>query len=567
MDKEEAQRQAFKYAVKNAATHGGKAEMGAIIGKLKALFPTEEIRELVPFAKEAVAKTNKLSAAEVQKQFEIFEKEGYELKPREKAPGLEELEWAETEPVVTRFAPNPSSVMHFGHLRAAILSAEYAKKYKGKFILRFEDTDPKTKQPLKGVEKQYEDDLKWLGIPANAVFFQSDRFEIYYDYMRKLLQMGKAYVCTCDNETFKQLKKKKIACPCRELPAKEQLQRFEKMLNHSYKEGQAVLRVKTDLEHPDPSIRDWWAAKIVDKPVHPRRKNTWVWPGYNLAAGIDDHLNGVTLILRGQEHAQNATKQKFMYDYFGWKYPHAIHFGRMQLKGFLLSKSKINELMKSGKIKSWDDPRLATMQALHRRGFRPEALRELMIEIGAKPQDVQVPFQKLEDWNRKIIDPIAERIVFLKELVELEVENAAELTAKLSRHPDFAEKGFKEYKLKKGNQLFWIEKEQAEALKVRDNVQLKQAYSIKILKKTAKKIEAEFVSTEFKPRSTIVHWLLPKETVKAEIVMGNSSLLKGFAEKELAKYKNGTHLQFERLGYVVVGEKKNGKIGLRFTQE
>jgi glutamyl-tRNA synthetase len=238
----------------------------------------------------------------------------------------------------------------------------------------------------------------------------------------------------------------------------------------------------------------------------------------------------------------------------------------MQLKGFLLSKSKINELMKSGEIKSWDDPRLATVQALRRRGFRPETLRELMVEIGAKPQDVQVPFQKLEDWNRKIIDPLAERIVFLKEPMELETKNAPELKARLARHPDFAGKGFKEYKLQKGKQLFWIEKEQAAALKPGETVQLKQAYSVKILKKNAKKIEAEFVSTEFKPRSTIVHWLLPKETVKAEIVMGNALVLKGVAEKELTRYKEGTPLQFERMGYVVVDGQGKNKTEVRFTQ-
>jgi glutamyl-tRNA synthetase len=566
MDKKAVQRLAFKYAVKNAATHGGKAEMGAIVGKLKALFPKEEIRELVPFAKEAVQKTNALLPTEIQQQFAVFEKEGYELKPREKIPGLEELDWAEKEPVVTRFAPNPSSVMHFGHLRAAILSAEYAKKYHGKFVLRFEDTDPKTKQPLEGVEKQYETDLKWLGIPADLVLFQSDRFEIYYEHLRKLLKMGKAYVCTCDNDAFKQLKKKKLACPDRELPAEEQLKRFEKMLVHSYKEGEAVVRIKTDLKHPDPSIRDWWAAKIVDSPHHPRRKNTWVWPGYNLAAGIDDHLNGITLILRGQEHSQNATKQKFMYDYFGWKYPHAMHFGRIKLKGFLLSKSKINELMKSGEITRWDDPRLATVQALRRRGFRPETLRELMIEIGAKPQDVQVPFQKLEDWNRKIIDPIAERIVFIQEPVELEVKNAPSLAVKLARHPDFAEKGFKEYQLEKGKQLFLIEKEQAEQLKVGETVQLKQAYSVRILEKKPKKISAEFVSTEFKPKSTIIHWLLPEETIPAWILMNDGKTRKGIAERELAKYPVGTHLQFERLGYVIVEERVSEAIQTVFTQ-
>ncbi|MFH0954959.1 MAG: glutamate--tRNA ligase [Candidatus Micrarchaeota archaeon] len=563
----EIEAMAFKYAVKNAALHDGKADMGAVVGKLKALFPDLDIKELAGFAQNAVKKTNALSLDQIKSEFAIFEKEGYELKPHEKEAGLTKLDWAENgEPVVTRFAPNPSSVMHFGHLRAAILSAQYAKKYGGKFILRFEDTDPKTKQPLAGVEKQYDIDLKWLGIPQDEIFYQSDRFELYYDFVRKLLAMQKAYVCTCDNDAFKELKKQKKPCPCRELEPKEQLNRFEKMLNHSYKEGQAVLRVKTDLNHPDPSIRDWWAAKIVDKPVHPRKKNTWVWPAYNLACAIDDHLMGVTLILRGQEHSQNATKQKYLYDYFGWKYPHAIHFGRMQLKGFLLSKSKINELMKSGEITSWDDPRLATVQAFRRRGFESAALTELMTEIGPKPQDVQVPLQKLEGWNRKIIDPIAQRIVFLREPIELEVKNAPSFTAKLNRHPEFSEKGFKEYSFKKGNHEFRIEKQQAEELKIGESVQLKQAYLIKILEKTRGKITAEFVGTEFRPKSVIVHWLVPNRTTKVEVTMSDAKQLTGMAEDEVLKYKAGSHLQFEKFGYVVVDQTGKKEVLVYFTQ-
>lgn len=560
---------AFKYAVKNAALHGGKAEVGAIVGKLKALFPDASMPELVQAAKESVQKTNALSADEIQKQFAVFEQEGYELKPREKKPGLPDLDWAENgnEKVVTRFAPNPSGYMHLGHCRAAIVSAEYAKKYNGKFILRFDDTDPKVKKPIPDADKAFTEDLNWLGYPPQTTVFASDRFELYYTYMRKVLEMGKAYVCTCENEKFKELKKKKTACPCRGLSAEKQLDRFQQMLDHRLKEGQAALRIKTDLNHPDPSVRDWWAAKIVDKPEYPPVKNRRVFPSYNFASAIDDQELGITLIIRGQEHAQNATKQKFLYDFFGWTYPRLLNTGRLMLKEMVLSKSKMLVLMKQPGFLGAEDPRLATVKALRKKGFLPQVLRETMIDIGAKPQDALLSLEKLESINRHLIDPVSDRIVFLKKPVELQVKNAPALEVKIQKHPDFPDKGYKKYALKKGTETFWIEKEQAATLKTGAQVQLKQAYAIKISKKSASQVEAEFVSSEFKKGSTIVHWLLPSETVETEIVMQDATLLKGVAEKTLASYQPETHIQLEKTGYVFLEKNGSKKVMCRYTHE
>jgi len=139
---------AYRYAIKNAFLHEGKADMGALIGKLKALHPELHIKKTMEIALEAVKKVNAMEAGEIKKEFEQFNKKGYELKAKQKEDPLPSLEWAEKEAVVTRYAPNPNGPFHLGNARTAILSKEFSERHKGKFLLRFDDTDPKVKKPI-----------------------------------------------------------------------------------------------------------------------------------------------------------------------------------------------------------------------------------------------------------------------------------------------------------------------------------------------------------------------------------------------------------------------------------
>ena len=160
--------------------------------------------------------------------------------------------------------------MHIGHTRAAVPNAEYVKRHDGKLILRIEDTDPK-----RVFEPAYEmipEDLEWLGIHPDEIVYQSDRFEIYYDYARHLIEKGAAYMCTCDGATFKELKDDCKACPCRSNSVNENLELWEKF--DTMEAGEAVLRLKTDIQHKNPAIRDWVAMRLVDE-KHPRLGNKY----------------------------------------------------------------------------------------------------------------------------------------------------------------------------------------------------------------------------------------------------------------------------------------------------
>ncbi|MBI4052408.1 MAG: glutamate--tRNA ligase [Candidatus Diapherotrites archaeon] len=549
---------AFRYAVKNAFLHGGKADIGAVVGKLKALHAAAGMKEIVASAQAAVKKTNSLSLQEIEGDFRKFAAEGYELKPPEKVEGLKPLAWAEgenAEKVVTRFAPNPNGPFHLGNARAAILSHDYARKYGGEFFLRFDDTDPKVKKPVANAEQLFRTDLEWLGCFPDKVFFASDRLEIYYSLMRKIIGMGKAYVCLCDVEKWRELTENKKACPCRGKPETEQLALFEKMLSNDLKEGQAVLRIKTDLEHPDPSTRDWWAAKIVDRPEHPNPnvKGKFVWPSYNFASAVDDHELGVSLIIRGQEHAQNQTKQEFLYKYFGWKYPHSIHFGRVKLEGMVLSTSKIKAGIEAGEYSGWDDPRLGTIQALRRRGFLPETLRKAIIFIGSNQNDTTISSDALASWNRESLQS-APGFVFIQDPVRLEVKFCPATEAELDNET---------VSLDEGSQSFFVSKKELEKAGPAGVFRLKKAFNAKLETIEEFSAGAKFAGTH--RLEPVVSWLLVGADI--EVLMPDNSKVVGLVNEKILSQKIGSVVLLERFGFVRLDSEKNARLQAVFSHK
>jgi len=551
MDVEE---QAYKYAVKNAFLHNGFADPGAVMGKLKALNPNVEARGLFPKAKEASEKTGALSKEELEAEFKKFEEQGFELKPKEKEEGLTALEWAEKGTVVTRFAPNPNGPIHLGSARAAILSYEYAKMYDGKFILRFDDTDPKVKKPIENAEEIFLNDLGWLNCKIEKKFFASDRLDIYEKFMEQLVNEGHAYVCTCAVETWRKLVRKEKGCDCRDLPPEKQLERFNKMRTHDFKEGDAVLRIKTSLSHKDPSVRDWWIAKVVDKPVHPRVKEARsLWPSYNLASAIDDHELGITLIIRGQEHQQNETKQMFLYNYFGWEYPHSIYTGRVMLEGAVLSTSKIREGIETGEYSGWDDPRLGTIAALRRRGFQPETIRKIILDIGTKPNDTTIEWDYLSSENRKAIKGKADKISALHDPFKLVVEGGPE--KKIEREGSTTT-------LHEGLQDFYVEKS---ALNKTEGmtIGLWNAYPVRIRKISELYAIADFA--EDKKGDPIIPWI--SEEAEMEIVMPDSHKERRIVDKSILKRTNGSMIFVTGQGYCRIDSREAERITVWFAHK
>jgi glutamyl-tRNA synthetase len=333
------------------------------------------------------------------------------------------------------------------------------------------------------------------------------------------------------------------------------------MLEGGFKRGGAVVRVKTDITHPNPAIRDWPALRISTR-SHPLQKKKYrVWPLYNFSCAIDDHLMGVSHVIRGKEHEVNSARQKYLYNHFGWQFPEVINVGRLGLEAGILSKSKIRAGVDAGVYTGWDDPRLGTLRALKRRGIQPQTIREIMLQVGPKPINVMISWGNFAAANKKIIDPHANRYFFVNEPVELKVKGVTDaLKAKLPLHPDHPEKGYREYTVEPedGVCIFFIpSKDLAEAKG--KLIRLMGLVNVEVTK-TGNRAEAKFHSKEHQVArekgAPFIHWLTEGNSVEAEVVMPDASTAKGRAEKLASELDVDAMLQFERFGFVRVDSKK-----------
>ena len=300
----------LKYILKNAYDFNGSVNPKVVLGL--TLRDNPELKKEVPkvnkLIEETIKEISKLDKKEIKAKLEKLAPELLQEKKKAKIEGpLKPLPNAEKNKVVVRIAPSPSGPLHIGHAYGASLNYEYAKMYNGKFIVRIEDTNPENIYPE--AYELIEKDSKWLTENnVTEIVVQSSRLGIYYDHAEKLVEMEKAYVCTCDADKFRKIKAKSKACPCRSLEKKEQLLRYAKMFNE-YAEGEAVLRLKTDIKHKNPAMRDF-AIMRINEHIHPKTgKEQRVWPLMVFSVAIDDHKLGLTHVLNGKDHADNAKKR------------------------------------------------------------------------------------------------------------------------------------------------------------------------------------------------------------------------------------------------------------------
>jgi glutamyl-tRNA synthetase len=436
----------FLCALQNAVKHGGVPQTGAVIGMVMGAHPDlrSRAKEITALAQEAVASVAALSPDERAATLRARAPEMFEavFTKHEHRKVLPDLDGADSG-VVMRFAPNPSGPLHIGHARAAVLNDAYVTHYGGRYILRIEDTDPKRVDPE--AYDTVKEDIRWLGLGITETVTQSDRLPLYYDICRQLIERGVAYVCTCDNERFRELKMAKTACPCRDQPVEQNLALWEKMLAHGFAEGEVTVRIKTDLLHPDPAMRDFPAFRVLDAPAHPRKPDAFVYPLMNFSVVADDHLLGVTHVIRGKDHIANTRRQRFIYDHMGWKVPIYRHYGRMGIEGVVLSTSQMRTGIREGTYTGWDDIRLGTLRALARRGILPEAVKNAVLAIGIGETDISFSWDNLYSENRKLVDPVANRYFFVPDPVTIVIRAAPHVTTTALLHPNDEKRGVRTF--------------------------------------------------------------------------------------------------------------------------
>lgn len=443
------EREAEKHALINAIKHDGEAAVGAIMGPLMADNPSfrergDEIAGIVAGVVERVnnldteTKRGRLADLDADALAEI---EATDDTPDHTLPALPNVDVYDQ--VRMRLAPNPNAPYHLGHARMPAVIGTYKARYDGWMLCRFDDTDPETKRPDLAAYEAILEDVDYLGFEPDDVVRASDRLETYYDHARRLIDAGGAYTCTCPGVTFSALKNDGEACPHRETDRATVTEEFEAMVDGEYSAGEMVLRVRTDLEHPNPALRDWVAFRMVDTP-HPREEAAQYrcWPMLDFQSAIDDHVTGVTHIIRGIDLQDSAKRQQYVYDRFDWTYPEVIHWGHVQVDeyDFPLSASTIMEAIEEGRLDGWDDPRAPTIASLRRRGIRGDAITKAMIELGTSTSNVELSMSWIYSNNRDSIDAEANRYFLVRDGVTFAVSGGPD-TGEPPLHPDHPERG------------------------------------------------------------------------------------------------------------------------------
>ncbi|VVB79214.1 Glutamate--tRNA ligase [uncultured archaeon] len=399
------EKKAKAYALKNAIHYNGKANQGAVISSLfHEGLEKSEMPKVAKIISQIVADVNKLP---LDKQKEEFSKLESQVSEREQREGLPELPDVKKTGVIMRFRPAPSGPMHIGHLVSNVINSLYVKKYGGKFYIVIDDTDPST--ALSEAYKNIKVDCDWAFGNVYKYLNSSDRMDLYYKNAEKLLKKGDAYVCTCSQEEFKKLAEEKKDCPCRNLSVKKHQELWKKMLDKKgFKEGESVLRFKSDMKHPNPAMRDFPLAR-VSLHIHPIQKNKYrVWPLMNLVVASDDMDLGMTHIIRGKDHRDNAERQKMIYKSFGKEksFPWTFFMGRIKFTDVILSKRKLIAAIKAGEFEGAEDERIPTVASLRKRGYKPEAFAKLAEQRGLTDVDKVMSakdfFTQLDKFNSEI---------------------------------------------------------------------------------------------------------------------------------------------------------------------
>ena len=352
--------------------------------------------------------------------------------------------------VHTRFPPEPNGYLHIGSAKAIYISSSTAKKYGGLFNLRYDDTNPE-KEDDEYVKPIYED-MCWLGAePTGGVFFGSDYFDKCYEFAVKLIKDGKAYVCDLSREEFAEhyrgsLNESGKESPYRNRSVEENLDLFERMKNGEFPDGSKTLRAKIDMSAPNYKLRDP-AIYRIRHATHHRQGDKWcIYPFYDFAHPLQDALEGITYSLCDTGFIPNRALYDWVLDNVGGfeHRPHQYEFARLNITYTVMSKRYLRNLVETGLVDGWDDPRLPTLRGLRRRGYTPESIFDFLGRVGVARQNSLVEVELLEHCIREELNAKAQRRIAVLKPIKLIVDNYPEDKTEyfeVSNNPNDSEAG------------------------------------------------------------------------------------------------------------------------------
>lgn len=327
----------------------------------------------------------------------------------------------------TRFPPEPNGYLHIGSAKAIRINTQVAHKYGGLFNLRYDDTNP-AKEDNEYVESIYED-LKWLGCePNGGVFYGSDYFDKCYEFAVKLIKDGKAYVCDLSAEEMREYRGTLTVpgknSPYRDRSVEENLDLFERMKNGEFEDGTRTLRAKIDMASPNMNMRDPAIYRIVHTSHH-RQGNKWcIYPLYDYAHPIQDALEGITHSLCSLEFENHRPLYDWVVENIGFDpKPKQREFARLNVTHTVMSKRYLRQLVETGLVDGWDDPRMPTLCGLRRRGYTPEAIFDFVDRAGVAKAYSVVDIELLEHCIREELNATAPRRIAVMKPLKVVVDN------------------------------------------------------------------------------------------------------------------------------------------------
>ncbi|MBI2661107.1 glutamate--tRNA ligase [Candidatus Woesearchaeota archaeon] len=550
----------LKYSLQNAVKFGGKANAGAVIGKMFAEEPKlkEHTKELAKEIQGIVSHVNQLGTEKQRKKLEEVAPELLEKKhEKHEADIFSHLDLGSRD-IVTAFPPEPSKYPHIGHAKALLLNYELARRHNGRFVLRFEDTNPElAEEDFYGMHIE---DYAWLGVKPDKIDYASDHMEKFYECAEKLIHDGNAYVCSCRQEDFKELRFRGAECPCRN--GNDSMKKWQEMAKA--KEGRLVLRLKGDMHSQNTTLRDPTLMRLVDKSHARTKKKYRLWPTYDFENAVMDGLEGITHRLRSKEFELRAELQNMMQSMLGLKQTRLYHFARFNLEGVESSGRIIRELIKKKKLTGWDDPSLTTLAALRRRGFLPEAIKEFVLSTGMTKTESVLTWDDLIAHNRRQLDPLCNRHFFVSNPKPIKITGAPMQDIELKLHPEFADRGVRKFSVK---DEFYVTAEDFNEFRDGKLYRLMDCLNFR---KNGNKLEFDSLDYEnYRHKGDrIIHWLpKQKDLAKVEILMPDKKTAKGIAESGVNELKEGSIVQFARFGFCRLDKKEKSRLIFRYTHD
>uniref|UniRef100_A0A669CU11 Bifunctional glutamate/proline--tRNA ligase n=1 Tax=Oreochromis niloticus TaxID=8128 RepID=A0A669CU11_ORENI len=355
-----------------------------------------------------------------------------------------ELPGAEMGKVVVRFPPEASGYLHIGHAKAALLNQHYQVTFKGKLIMRFDDTNPEKEK--EDFERVILEDVAMLQIHPDQFTYTSDHFPTIMKFAEKLLAEGKAYIDNTPPEQMKQEREQRVESSCRNNSVEQNMKMWSEMKAGTEYGQTCCMRAKIDMNSNNGCMRDPTLYRCKNA-AHPRTRNTYrVYPTYDFACPIVDSLEGVTHALRTTEYHDRDEQFYWIINALGLRKPHVWEYARLNLNNTVLSKRKLTWFVDQGYVDGWDDPRFPTVRGVLRRGMTVEGLKQFIAAQGGSRSVVNMEWDKIWAFNKKVIDPVAPRYTALSSsyVVPVSVPEATEEMKEIAKHPKNAEVGMKE---------------------------------------------------------------------------------------------------------------------------